>query len=183
MQMKEVYIRLDGVVGNVIAEYTTYYNMLASPDSRRVSPTSLYGATRISPHKKEILQLIMAQPEPYRDMKMFEDSYKGIECLKSSNCHVILYSDDAHRKVKEEWMEIHDISTICDEFQWCSTNYLIDSDKEILIITTPFAAPEPKWKRADEVLYFLGYAKRCSFTNCYPAVLSWEDLILSQVSV
>lgn len=177
--MKEVYIRLDGAVADIVTQLNICFNCFTTRIyGPRHTADTLYGRSTLSDNRKATLRMIMVQPEPFHDMIIFPGIRTAISNLKKSNYRVVVYSDKVQKKVKEEWMEANDMTPQkggYDYFVWIETSKLIaEPHPDRVIVGTPFTVP----RRHDfaNVVYFMGYAKGGLPTLLWqPALWSWEN--------
>lgn len=156
--MQEIYIRLDGVLGDVVSQYVKYYNIaMYGPGCPKAKPHTLYGTSQISPGRMAALNSIMCQPEPYQEMKLVEDTLAAIERFRDAGCEVTLFSDEIQKEIKQQWITQY----VPNETQvlWINTNDLVEQiDENCVVVTTQFAKHDKKCN--GEVVYYFGYTDR-----------------------
>jgi len=177
--MSELYIRLDGAIGDIITEFNDYSHMLSAwPGQPKMPPGNLLFNNGLSELKRKSLEIARGQPEPYRKMKIFKGVEDAIKRVQNENFKVWLYSDEIQKSEKEEWMRTHGIFSIIDGFRWISTEtLLLEKKRNRIIITTLFDNLSNK-KPFHKVLYFIGYDREKfydNFSQKLSLIKSWED--------
>lgn len=119
--MKVVYLRLDGVVADIISEFSSYMNRLGqsltdgteNPMNGWKKSSAEIGLSRYALSKR--LQFVSGQPEPYNNMKLYKGVIEGIEKIRNiPGYEVRVFTSPVHKLDKVKWMVENTLKFRCD---------------------------------------------------------------------
>lgn len=103
--MITIWIRIDGVIGDVLSEFNRYFNLFRPMgyECRESSVDILRARSLVTTSCQKLTNFIPTQPEPYRDMKILPECLKSIKIMRNLGWDVKLFTDEVQRREKEVW--------------------------------------------------------------------------------
>ena len=101
-------IRLDGVVGNIVKEASTNFNLFIH-DPPPIELFYIYASVTRS--RKKLAEYIFSQPSPYREMELLSGVLDAIKIMKMRGWTVKIFTDPSFKKEKKTWLKQNSLPT------------------------------------------------------------------------
>lgn len=101
----KIYLRLEGVVGDIFSEYYSQYVYIHSSSLPQLKKSNLYSFYCVYHYIRDYIDRIRCRPETYKNMQLCDDISDAILEMKKEDWDVTIFTDLICKPEKQEWLD------------------------------------------------------------------------------